>query len=224
MATNNPSNQELVETLAMGAGTLGAKIVEIGTSMSRSDQTLQTEHLQNFIQPLLEAPNVVFDQVEEMPGDFGNLSRRSETPAIASVNGERFAFQEAEFEFEMSIGSHTEVNKATDARIKSQTEIKAGWGPVSFKQSISADISHKSSQSRSTDMTARLLMKASMSREPIPEGLAKAIDAANEFSRVANQIRLQIAGAKVNQMQAQIAEGNVPADAPVDAPVEPSPA
>ncbi|MDE2706120.1 MAG: DUF2589 domain-containing protein [Gemmatimonadota bacterium] len=205
---NNPSNQELVQTLAMGAGTLGAKIVEIGTSMSRSDQQLQTQHLQDFVQPLLKAPNVVFDQVEAMPGDFDDLVRHSETPAIAAVNAERFAFQEATFDFDMSIGSHTEVKSATDVKIHSETEIKAGWGPFSFKQSISADISHNNSQSRSTDMTARMRMSAKMGRESIPEGLAKAIDQANEFSRVANQIRLQIAGAKVAQIQQQIADGN----------------
>ena len=214
MGRNNPSNKELVQNLAMASGTLGAKIVEIGTSMARSDQQLQTQHLQDFIQPLLDSPNVVFEQVEAMPGDFDDLVRHSETPAIASVNGERLAFQEAEFEFDMSIGSHTEVDSSTDARIKSQTEIKAGWGPVSFKQSISADISHKDSQSRSTDMTARMRISAKIRREPIPEGLAKAIDAANEFSRVANQIRLQVAAAKIADMQQKVSDGNIPQETP----------
>lgn len=210
MATNNPSNEALVNQLSMAAGTLGARIVEIGTSMARSDQQLQTAHLQDFIQPLLKAPPVVFEQVESMPGDFDDLVRHSTTPAIAAVNGERLAFQEATFEFDMTVGSHTEVASSTDVNVKSQTDIEAGWGMFKFKQSIAADISHKNSQSRSTDMSSRLSMTARMSREPISEGLAKAIDAANEFSRVANQIRLQISAAKISQMQQQISEGNVP--------------
>ena len=213
MGRNNPSNKDLVNVLAMGAGTLGDKIVEIGTSMARADQQLQIDHLQNFVQPLLEAPNVVFDQIEAMPGDFDDLVRHSETPAIAVVNGERLAFQKARFEFDMSIGSHTEVRSENDIRIKSQTDIEAGWGPVKVKQSITADVSHKDSQVRTTDMTARLHMEAEVGREPIAEGLAKAIDASNEFSRVANQLRLQVAGAKVAQMQQQIAEGDIPEEA-----------
>ena len=218
MGRNNPSNKDLVNVLAMGAGTLGDKIVEIGTSMARADQQLQIDHLQNFIQPILEAPNVVFDQVEAMPGDFDDLVRHSETPAIAAVNGERLAFQKARFEFDMSIGSHTDVRSSTDARIKSQTDITAGWGPVKVKQSITADIAHKDSQVRTTDMTARLHMEAEVHREPIAEGLAKAIDASNEFSRVANKLRLEVATAKITQMQQRIAEGDIPESATAPPP------
>lgn len=208
---NNPSNAELVQNMAMGAGTLGAKIVELGTSLAVADQQGQIQHLSDFIQPLLETPPVTFEQVESMPGDFEDLTRSSQNPAISMVNAERFAFQEADFEFDMAIGSHTEVSSETDVKIHSETEIKAGWGPVGFKQSISADISHNDKQTRSTDMTAKLHMSLKMGRENIPEGLAKAIDMGNEFSRVCNQLRLQIAGAEITKMQQQIQDGGAEA-------------
>ena len=215
---NNPSNAELVQNMAMGAGTLGAKIVELGTSLAVADQQGQIQHLADFIQPLLREPPVTFEQVESMPGDIGDLTRSSQDPAIAMVNAERFAFQEADFEFDMSIGSHTEVSSETDVKVHSETEIKAGWGPVGFKQSISADISHNDKQTRTTDMTAKLHMSLKMGRENIPEGLAKAIDRANEFSRVCNQLRLQYAGVEVTKAQEQITGGEVaPAAAPAEA-------
>lgn len=206
---NNPSNEALVATLAMGAGTLGDKIANIGTDMARTDQQMQIQHLLGFIQPVMGMDNVVWDQVESMPEGFDDLVRHSESPAVANINGQRFAFQETEFDFEMEVGSHTEAQSATSVGVKSETEVGAAWMGVSAKQSLAVDVSHESKNTRTTDMTARMRMKAKMYREQIPEGLAKGIDQAIEFSRVANQLRLQIVGAKIAAMQEKIRNGEV---------------
>lgn len=204
-----PTNDQLIGQLAAGSGTLGAKIVELGTAMADADVASQVNHLKNFIQPILKTPNVVQDQVESLPKPFDALTRHSELPAICALNGERFSFQEANFNFDMSVSSHTEETAKTDVSVGSTTEISGGWLFARAKQTIRVDVSHSNSQTRSTDMTARMSMNLKMGREAIPEGLAKMIDTANEFSRVANEIRLKVATAKLNALQKQIEEDGV---------------
>lgn len=211
---NNPSNQELVRDMSAAFGTLGAKIVELGTSLARADNEMQMHHLSNFIQPLFKAPNLEIDQTEELPEPFKALTRKSSMPAIEAVNAERFSFNEADFNFTMSIGSHTEVKSETAVDVKTEAGVQGGWGPVSAHFSLSADVSHKSEQTRKTDMTAKIDMSLSMKRESLPEGLAKAIDAASEFSRMANQLRENIVVKQLQEQQQKLLQepgGDAPA-------------
>ena len=50
-------------------------------------------------------------------------------------------------------------------------------------------------------MTAKISMNLKMKRGALPEGLAKAIDTASEFSRMANDTRMQIYGAQIEIMK-----------------------
>lgn len=205
---DQPTNAELVDQLATGAGTLGNKIVELGTALSTSDQQLQVAHLANFISPVMQMPNLVMDQTESLPGSFGDLTRHSELPAIGGVNAGRFAFDEAEFDFDMTVSSHTEHKTETGVETGVEAGASGGWGPVSAHVSMHVDVSHKDEQTRSTDMSARMKINLKMKREAPAEGLMKFIDQANEFSATANKLRMQIAVAKAQEVQNQIqAEG-----------------
>ena len=209
----HPTNAELVDNLSNASGTLGAKIVELGTSLAQADQQMQTAHLGNFIQPLLRAPNIVLEQVESMPEGFDDLIRRDERPAITAVDAGRFAFDTAEFEFDMEVSSHTEHKKETGVEAGVEVGASGGWGPVSAHVSMHTDVSHKDEQTRSTDTGARMKMKLGMKRQEQAEGLAKMIDQANDFSKACNDIRLKIAGAKLAEAQQKIADGDIPAEA-----------
>lgn len=197
MADNNPSNQELVDQMVSGAGSFGAKMAEIGRDIMKSDMENAIAHLQGYIQPVCKMAPIVQKQVEELPGDFGSLTRESSTPAIEAVDCERLGWGETEFDFDMKVASHTEVESDTAVKVHSETEIKAGWGPVSFKQSISADISHSNHNARTTDMSGRIAIRGKLVRRPVPEGLQKAIDISGEFSETCNRLRLQIVQAEL---------------------------
>ena len=50
-------------------------------------------------------------------------------------------------------------------------------------------------------MTAKISMNLKMKRGALPEGLAKAIDTASEFSRMANDARMMIYNAQIEMMK-----------------------
>ena len=219
----HPSNAELVDQISTGAGTLGAKITELGTSLSTADYQLQIAHLANFISPITEMPNLTMTQVEKLPGPLGELTRYSELPAIAAVKAGRFAFKEAKFEFEMNVNSHTEHKTETGVESGVEAGASGGWGPVSAHVSMHVDVSHKDEQTRTTDMSARMHMELTMEREEAAEGLQKFIDQANKFSDVANEIRLRAAVSEAQRIQEDVVANGVPEEAakiPVEAAAE----
>ena len=213
----HPTNEQLVDNLSSASGTLGAKMVEIGNAIAESDVQQQVGHLANFIQPILEAPNLRMLQVEGMPEPFKPLERLIENPAILGVNGERIGWDEVEFEFDMTVSSHTEHKTETGVESGMEAHASGGWGPVSAGVSMSVDVSHKDEQTRTTDMSARMHIKGKMVRQPLPEGLAAMIDTATEFSKTCNKLRLDIATAQVAQMREQMANEGVPAIEPAEA-------
>ena len=196
-----PSNEALVENMSTAFGTLAAKIAEISGALQDSDTNGQIRHLANFIQPLLKAPSIEIHQIESLPAPFDDLHRMSTLPPIEAVNAERFEYDTAEFDFEMNIGSHTEDKSETGVTAKTEAGVSGGWGPVSAHASMSCEVSHKSEQTRTTDMTAKISMNLKMKRGALPEGLAKAIDTASEFSRMANDARMMIYNAQIEMMK-----------------------
>lgn len=204
---NNPSNQALVDSMMQGAGSFGAKMAEVGRAIMQSDTQNAIQFLQGYIQPVMKMAALTMEQEEQLPGDFGTLTRQATLPAIEAVDAQRLGWGEVDFEFDMKVASHTEVSSSTDVEVKSQTDIEAGWGPFKFKESIQADISHKNAQTRSTDMSGRVSISGKLERRPMPEGLQKAIDISTEFSQTCNQLRLQIVQAELAKKLKQEAGG-----------------
>ena len=202
---DHPSNDELIDQLARGSGTLAQKMVEVATTVQLADQAGQNGHL-DYIRGILQAPNLVIDQTEDLGGKLGVVTRHDERPAISVVETERLALTEVGMEFDMTIGSHSESLAETDVDVKSDTEaeVSGGWifGNARVKTTLSAEVRHKSRNTRRTDMTAEMSVTMHMRRLPTPEGLLKAIDAANEFSRMNNQLRLRALQDKLRRADA----------------------
>ena len=212
----HPTNEQLVDNLTSASGTIGAKMVEIGNAIAESDVKQQVAHLGNFIQPLLESPNIKMVQVEGLPEPFKPLERQIEAPAILGVNPERIGWDEVTFDFDMTVSSHTEHVKETGVESGVEVNASGGWGPVSVGVSMSVDVSHNDKQTRSTDMSARMKIHGRMCRQPLPEGLAMLIDTAAEFSKTCNKLRLDIASAQVAQIREQITSEGAPLPAPAE--------
>ena len=210
---DQPTNTELVDQMASGFGTMGAKIAEVGNSIAEADLQMQIKHLANFIQPVLQAPNVVQQQIESMPEGFPDMVRQSSTPVSQIVNMERLGWKRVTFDFDMEISAHTSHEKETGVDSGVEAGASAGWGPVSGHVSMHCDVSHSDKQTRSTDLGARIKMHGELERLPASEGLLSAVDAANKFSKTANEIRLRIAMARASEMFEQIGAGDVPAEA-----------
>jgi len=224
MPQDQPTNTELVEQLSTGFGSLGSKITEIGTALATADTVLQVAHLVEFITPLTKLPNVMMEQVEELPEPFGSVVRQSSRPVISLVNGERFSFKEAEFDFDMSIGANTTAKTETGVDAKTEAGVSGGGFGFSAHASMSCEVSHRDEQTRATKMDARIHMKLKMAREDLSEGMKAWIDESNEFSRTMNQLRMQFAVAKVQQITQQISTEGVPMEVTEPSEAESAPA
>ena len=67
-------------------------------------------------------------------------------------------------------------------------------------------------------------MNLKMAREDLSEGMKAWIDESNEFSRTMNQLRMQFAVAKVQQITQQISTEGVPMEATEPSEAESAPA
>ena len=202
---DHPTNDQLIDQLSKGTGTLAQRMVEIAQTVQLADQAGQQNHLE-YLQNLMKAPNLVFDQTEDLGGNLPTVSRHDERPLISAVETERLAIDEVTMNFDMTIGAHTESVNDLAVGVNSKTEAEAseGWifGGVKVKTTLTADVRYSDKNTRRTDMTAKMAVGISMRRLPTPEGLLTAIDCANEFSRTNNAYRMEALRAELDTILA----------------------
>ena len=211
-----PSNAELTEQLGATTGTFAAKLGEVSTSAMKADHQGQMDYVA-YIQALSNIPNISFEQVEALMGGFGELRRHMEMPVLPAVAEGRLGFESVDMDFSMAIGAHTTHVKDTEGTVKTGAEASGGGLLWKAKVTMSAEVRHQDKQTRATDMTASVNVKAGMRRQALPEGIASVVDSAIEFSRNANEINKMITGAKVAQIKDQIESGDFDPDATVEA-------
>ena len=209
----DPTNEQLIGQIDMGAGTFAARTAEIARSYMAADQEAQIAHVA-YMQGVAKLPNIVVEQEEELGFGLGKISRRDERAAVTAVHADRFGMEDAEVTFAMTVGSHTEASKETDVNVKSETTASAGGGgflvpKVNVKTTLSAEVRHNSKNTRTTDMSAELNCRMKMGRVAAPEGLIAMQDTANEFSRASNKLRMDIATAVLAGVKQRIIDGDI---------------
>ena len=213
---DQPTNDALIQQLGAGAGTLAAKIAEIGGAVLLSDHENAVNHL-TYLQTVAQLPNVVMEQREDLGFGLGEVSRRDERAAFTQVALDRMGYTEVEMAFSMRVQAKTSASKEHEAKVGSETTVEGSgglpWMKVRAKQTVTAEYRHNSKQTRDTDMSASLEGTVRMARLPVPEGVAGMNDTANEFSRKVNELRMKVAGAKVDRMIEQIEAGTIDVDA-----------
>lgn len=212
---DQPTNDQLLQQLGVGAGTLGAKLTEIGTAIMVSDQDSQMRHLQ-FLQAVCALGPIVIEQVEDIGFGMGTVGRRDVNHPIVMINVDRLGYTTVKMSFNMAVGAKTNAESTTAGSVRSETEVEGSggflWIKMRVKQNITAEVSHESKQTRSTDMSGRIGVEAEMGRLPAPEGVSKATDRANAFSTKLNDLRMKVAQAKVDRMLERIENGEMTAE------------
>ena len=84
--------------------------------------------------------------------------------------------KEVEVEFTMEVKSSTSEKSSRDYEAAIDTEIKAGWGPVSVDVKIHGSVSAKSENTRSSDNSAKYNVKVIARDDGMPEGLKRCLD------------------------------------------------
>lgn len=211
---DQPTNQQLIEQLGAGAGTFAAKMAEISNAAIKTDHDGSMMQVQ-YLQAAAKAGNVVVVQSEDIGFGLGVVARRDERAIVTLVRLDRLGFESVDMEFAMTVGARTQAVKDTEAKVGSSTTVKASggflWMRASVDQTITADVRHQDKQTRDTDMSASINVKARMSRLEAPQGALAMADAANEFTRKLAELRLKVAEAKVNAMIEQLDNGEADA-------------
>lgn len=102
----------------------------------------------------------------------GTQVRKIAVPLLSILEHPNVNVVEAGIEFELTIQTAEEQSSKTEAEGKLDATI--GWGP--FKATISARMSHNSSQTRKTDTRARYAVNMKLAKGPMPEGMARFLD------------------------------------------------
>lgn len=123
-----------------------------------------------------KALQITFDYDETIVDSDGNyqgiLQRSMRIPLMAAIEHPNLCVETGTVDFELEVSSAESFHSSTE--FDGSLEARVGWGPFSAK--ITARVSHKAEQTRSTDTRAKYSIHTQMKRQPPPEALRRVID------------------------------------------------
>lgn len=114
--------------------------------------------------------------VNDGSGSYTEVENKLDVPLLAILNTPSLAVKEVEVEFTMEVKSSTSETASRDYEATLDTEIKAGWGPVSVDVKIHGSVSSKSENTRKSDNSAKYNVKVLARDDGMPEGLKRCLD------------------------------------------------
>tara|TARA_R110000751_G_scaffold16026_1_gene51236 strand:- start:592 stop:1215 length:624 start_codon:yes stop_codon:yes gene_type:complete len=114
--------------------------------------------------------------VNDGNGGYTEVENKLDVPLLAILNTPSLAIKEVEVEFTMEVKSSTSSKSNRDYEATLDTEVKAGWGPVSVDVKIHGSVSSKSENTRSSDNSAKYNVKVLARDDGMPEGLRRCLD------------------------------------------------
>tara|TARA_R100001594_G_scaffold21425_2_gene41290 strand:- start:1200 stop:1838 length:639 start_codon:yes stop_codon:yes gene_type:complete len=114
--------------------------------------------------------------VNDGQGGYTEVENKLDVPLLAILNTPSLAVKEVEVEFTMEVKSSTSEKASRDYEATIDTEIKAGWGPVSVDVKIHGSVASHSENTRSSDNSAKYNVKVLARDDGMPEGLKRCLD------------------------------------------------
>ena len=114
--------------------------------------------------------------VNDGNGGYTEVENKLDVPLLAILNTPSLAVKEVEVDFTMEVKSSTSSKSSRDYEATLDTEIKAGWGPVSVDVKIHGSVSAKSENARSSDNSAKYNVRVIARDDGMPEGLKRCLD------------------------------------------------
>ena len=145
-----------------------------------------------FVQAIFETPNLTIDQRISIIKSETPLSIGLSVPAASVIDISPLGVESASLKMSMTVHASEVQEKSLDSQTDSEVEVTAGWGPVKVKAKIKASISTHSNHKRESDYTATTDAELKMTRQPVPETLAKIMDSFSEVAMEAMKINQQI--------------------------------
>jgi hypothetical protein len=114
--------------------------------------------------------------INDGSGGFTEAKYDMNVPLLTILNTPALQVKEVEVDFTMEVKSSTSEKSSRDYEAAIDTEIKAGWGPVSVDVKIHGSVSAKSENTRSSDNSAKYNVKVIARDDGMPEGLRRCLD------------------------------------------------
>ena len=114
--------------------------------------------------------------VNDGDGGFTEAKYDMNVPLLTIMNTPALHVKEVEVDFTMEVKSSTSEKSSRDYEATIDTEVKAGWGPVSVDVKIHGSVSAKSENTRSSDNSAKYNVRVLARDEGMPEGLKRCLD------------------------------------------------
>ena len=159
------------------------------------------------VQEIAKMDNVEFEQKIQMLTQEKPMLYKSSIPALAVVESRPLLAETVDLEMSMNVSASTTDESSKDKNLDSDTQIdtelsgRLGLFKIGIKahQGIKASNATHSSRKRQSDYSATTDMKLHMTRHPIAEGLAKAIDTQNAILQAAAEVNLAIVQANIDR-------------------------
>ena len=192
---------------------LGGTIAGFASAIVAADSAAKDAQVDR-ISTLLGKPNVQFSTSTSLIGSDQKLSTVMDVPRIAVTRVNPVEIERATLKMSMSVSAHQETSSSSSKKGKTSGSMKAGWGPISFGVSFSAEVSVQSSQKRSSDYRSTTDAEMVMVQGAAPEALQSIMDTMNETVRVGLELNK---GLMQQQAQALAEEsGATPTEEPAD--------
>ena len=159
------------------------------------------------IQEIAKLPNVEFEQKIQMITQEKPLIYKSSIPALAAVESRPLLAETVDLEMSMNVSASTTEESSKDKSVETDTQADVKFSArIGFfriggtvHQGVKASNSNHSSRKRKSDYSATTDMKLHMTRHPIAEGLAKAIDTQNAILQAVAEADLAIVKANIDR-------------------------
>ena len=114
--------------------------------------------------------------VNDGNGGYTEVTNKLDVPLLAILNTPSLSVKEVNVEFTMEVKSSTSSKASRDYQATLDTEIKAGWGPVSIDVKIHGSVASHNENTRSSDNSAKYNVKVLARDDGMTEGLKRCLD------------------------------------------------
>ena len=149
---------------------------------------------------ILKLPNITLEQKIGILNHDDPLVYAASLPAVTIAEARPLLAEEVDLDMSMTVHAATAITKDVDSQIDASGTGSFRAGLFKFSTTMKASVATHSSKKRESDYTATTDMRLKMRRHPLPEGLAKVLDAMNEVAKAANEVNVALAKREVDRM------------------------
>lgn len=180
--------------------------------------TMADDHMKDIamhrLETLLDADNITIDAVMTLLGIDPGLRYSASLPRVIASKLGPILVESGEIEGHMDVHASTFEDTKTTMKSDMTASGKAGWGPISVGIKIHAQAGLESERKRTSDYSAGVKWNIKVAQADPPEMLMKICDALVRSYDAVNDINMELARARADQMRSQVVSGDVETEQP----------